>query len=338
MLGPDMNKMSSTDEREQCIVCGNVRPAKFFPDYGRKHLIFENGMPICEGCIKRALKEEDFRWDAVNKICQMIDLPFVPKVWQDTYDQLGENAFPAYCIKVRNSDDPNKINWKQYNDAFIEMRDNGTIEREIPGLSEVARARLKKKWGGAYDDEQLDYLERLYDGILATQSVNGALSGDQVIKLCKISELMDERIEAGEDIDKLQKTYEGLIKVGGFTPKNAKNINDFDSMGELCKWMEKQGWKNTFYDGATRDIVDETIKNMQAFTRRLYTEESGVGEEINQRIENLREANKMQNFYGSDIQATAEDLDDYENEGFNQLVGEDEDFEVDVQNGIARTL
>ena len=47
-------------------------------------------------------------------------------------------------------------------------------------------------------------------------------------------------------------------------------------MGELVKWFEKKGWRNRFYDNVTRDIVDETIKNLQAFNQRLYTNETGM--------------------------------------------------------------
>jgi hypothetical protein len=57
-------------------------------------------------------------------------------------------------------------------------------------------------------------------------------------------------------------SYDKLVKTAEFTPKNVKNINDFDSVGELIKWLEKKGWHNTFYDNVTRDVVDETMKNI----------------------------------------------------------------------------
>jgi hypothetical protein len=57
-------------------------------------------------------------------------------------------------------------------------------------------------------------------------------------------------------------SYDKLVKVAEFTPKNVKNASDFDSVGELAKWLEKGGWKNKFYDGVTRDVVDETMKNI----------------------------------------------------------------------------
>jgi len=80
-----------------------------------------------------------------------------------------------------------------------------------------------------------------------------------------ISLELESRIRAGADFDKLLTSYDKLVKVAEFTPKNAKNASDFDSVGELFRWLEKRGWKNKFFDGVTRDIVDETIKNIQSY-------------------------------------------------------------------------
>jgi hypothetical protein len=43
-----------------------------------------------------------------------------------------------------------------------------------------------------------------------------------------------------------------------------------------------------------RDVVDETIANIQAFNQRLYTNESGIGEEITRRLENLKTAQQLE--------------------------------------------
>ena len=68
----------------------------------------------------------------------------------------------------------------------------------------------------------------------------------------------------------------------------SKNANDFDSIGELALWLEKRGFANQFYDGATRDIIDETLKNMENWVQKLYINEGGIGEEISERIEQLK--------------------------------------------------
>ena len=165
--------------------------------------------------------------------------------------------------------------------------------------------------------------------MLLTQNINGALQGDQAIKICKISYEIDERIRAGEDFDKLLASYDKLVKTGEFTPKNVKNASDFESMGELCRWLEKKGFVNQFYDGETRDVVDETIKNIQSWNQKLYTNESGIGDEISQRIQSLKTAAELENYY--DLEQDT-DYDEYENEGFEQLFKDDE-FEADVDEG-----
>ena len=109
---------------------------------------------------------------------------------------------------------------------------------------------------------------------------------------------------------------------------NAKNASDFDSTGELWRWLEKRGWKNKFYDNVTRDIVDETIKNIQAYNQRLYTNESGIGDEISRRIDALKHAAEQESYY--DLTQT-ESLDEFENAGFEELFS-DADFEVDLDD------
>jgi hypothetical protein len=174
-------------------------------------------------------------------------------------------------------------------------------------------------------------LENLYSGLITTQNVNGALQVDQAIKICKMSYEIDNRIREGSDFDKLLASYDKLVKAAEFTPKNVKNINDFDSVGELIKWLEKRGWKNSFFDGVTRDIVDETIKNFQSFVQRLYINESNIGDEVTRRMEALKNVaalEKGDNYYGTDAN---HDLDSFEREGYEVTFdGEDDDFNAEL--------
>ena len=101
-------------------------------------------------------------------------------------------------------------------------------------------------------------------------------------------------------------------------------------MGELCRWLEKRGFINRFYDGETRDVVDETIKNIQSWNQRLYTNESGIGDEISQRIQALKTAAELESYY--DVDPNVDDYDNYENEGFEQLFS-DEEFAAELTGG-----
>ena len=163
------------------------------------------------------------------------------------------------------------MSWEEYFKEFKALEEANLIEEELHLFTEEKIKKLQDIWGANYDAYELNYLEKLYAGILKTQSVNGDLQEDQARKLCKISLEIDGRIRAGEDFDKLLKSYDTLVKIADFTPRNAKNANDLDSVGELFKWLEKRGWKNQYYNGVTKDIVDETLHNIQAYNQRLYT-------------------------------------------------------------------
>ena len=71
-------------------------------------------------------------------------------------------------------------------------------------------------------------------------------------------------------------------------------MNDIDSIGELIKWLEKRDYKCKFFDNVSRDIVDETMKNIESYNQRLYTNENGIGEEITRRIEALKSAQEQE--------------------------------------------
>lgn len=311
---------------KQCAKCGaSQTPDAFAPT---KSIFYGDGsLPICNSCVEDYLDQHDFDWKYVNKLCQWADIPFVPREWERLFEMNGSKAFGVYA-EVFAQSEYEDLGWEDYFQAFKDLKASGDIEDELPGIADQKRKQLQERWGANYDDEALRYLENLYSGLITTQNVNGALQIDQAIKICKMSYEIDNRIREGSDFDKLLASYDKLVKAAEFTPKNVKNINDFDSVGELIKWLEKRGWKNTFFDGVTRDIVDETIKNFQNFNQRLYTNESGIGEQITERINALRTAKQIEDetYYGTSKEY---DLDNYDNEGYARLV-KDEEFSVNL--------
>ena len=310
-----------------CAHCaGSFGPEGFAPT---KSIFYPDGViTICNDCIDKMINTQEGDWGFVNKLCQMVDIPFVPKEWQKIVDMNPVGAFYVYA-QIFQTSEYDGIGWSDYFEAFRTLREQQKLEEELPGLAEQKKEELRKKWGYNYDDEALAYLDDLYKGLLNTQNVNGKLQKDQAEKICKISYEIDCRIKEGSDFDKLLASYDKLVKAADFTPKNVKNINDFDTCGELIKWLEKTGWENGYYNNVPRDVVDETIANIQAFNQRLYTNESGIGEEITRRLEGLKQAQKLEqgDYYstGSEI----EDLDQYEVDGYDKLF-KDEEFNIDL--------
>lgn len=310
--------------------CQHCRQSFTSSNYAPTASIFysDGALPICNDCIQNWLEEQDFSWTAIDKLCQWSDIPFVPREWERLFEMNGATTFPIYA-EVFAQQEYEGIGWSDYHAAYLELKNRGLLENELPGLYEERQKELAKKWGANYDEEALGYLEDLYSGLMLTQNVNGKLSDDQAKKICKISYEIDCRIREGADFDKLLASYDKLIKAADFTPRNVKNINDFDSVGEVVKWLEKKGWRNKFYDNVTRDIVDETIKNIQNFNQRLYTNESGIGEQITERLNNLKIAKQIESesYYETNLEG---DLDNYDNDGYVQLMGEDDDFDAGI--------
>lgn len=313
-----------------CVRCGQTFGTEGFAP--TKSLFFPDGtISMCNDCVDHELAAHDWDWEYIDKLCQMADIPFVPREWERLREMTEQEVFYRYAT-VFLSSEYEGIGWSDYYKAFKELKQQGNIEEELPGIAEQRERELKEKWGGNYDMEALQYLEGLFNGLMTTQNVNGALQVDQAKKICKMSYEVDRRIEEGSDFDKLLSSYDRLVKAAEFTPKNVKNINDFDTFGEAIKWLEKRGWRNTFYDGVTRDIVDESMKNFQNFNQRLYTNESNIGEEITRRLEALKHTAAMENesYYGTDKQY---DLDAFEREGYEVVFeGEDDEFSAEVDD------
>lgn len=285
--------------------------------------IHNGSLPICRECIGQMIsneKDESKKWNLVNKLCQWADIPFIPEEWDKIYCTKGKDAFGIYCSIFR-SEPYNTLDWNMYNEVYLQLKEEQRLEDAIPTLKEKQMNDLRKKWGMSYDDEQLGYLESLHQGLITSQNIVGALNEDQALKLCKISLIIEEKIRAGVDFDKDLRAYDSLAKLSNLTPKNVKEANEFDSFGEVFAYLEKAGWMNKYYDGAVRDEVDNTEKNIKNWLRYLYVNESGVAEEIEERINNLK------------VAAELEDEEFDENE-FRQYMDEQnieqEDFKIEL--------
>jgi hypothetical protein len=87
--------------------------------------------------------------------------------------------------------------------------------------------------------------------------------------------------------------------------------------------MEKTGTVLPYYDNVVKDEVDYTIKNMKNWLRYLYVNETGVGEEIDERINNLRAAAELED----------DDFDEQDFRRFSKAIEEDdeeEEFRIDI--------
>ena len=230
---PNIPKPTSAAGTKRCEKCGRIIPASQF---SRAHSEFyvDGLLPWCNECIAERIDTADGNWEIVDRICMWAGIPFIVKEWERIRAiTLPSETWPTYA-KIFNSQDYVSLNWGDYFRQYKRLKEVGLIEEELPEIREQRYKDLRRKWGENYDDDELNQLEDLYNGLLNTQNINGALQIDQAKKLCKISLEIDHRIVAGDkEADKFISSYDKIIKSAEFTPKNAKNATDFDSFAEV---------------------------------------------------------------------------------------------------------
>lgn len=230
-MKPKINYTPPFTSRE-CARCHKIYDSSHF--IKANSFFFDGYVNICNDCVMEYLREHEFSWEYLDKLCQALDIPWIPSEYERLREQYGEDAFLSYAAFFSEAEYEN-LNWGDYFEEFKKLQEAGVIVDELPLLQDSRRQELKEKWGFNYDDEALHYLESLYDGLLLTQNITGALQIDQAKKLCRISLELDARIRDGSEIDKMIASYDKLVKTAEFTPKNVKNASDFDSIGELIK-------------------------------------------------------------------------------------------------------
>lgn len=304
-----------------CYKCKNEKTTAHYIAVNSQ--LFNGSLPICRECLSKiiAAAPVEERWNTVDKICQWADVPFIPGEWEKIYQSNGKDALGVYIAIFRNEEYKN-LDWEMYNKVYLELLEENRVEDAIPELREKQIKDWHRKWGMDYDEQQLEYLENLHQGLLNSQNVVGALNEDQALKLCKISLIIEEKIRAGLDFSKELKSYDSLATLSNLTPKNVKDANEFDSFGEVYAYLEKTGWVNKYYDGAVRDEVDNTEKNIKNWIRYLYVNETDIAEEIEQRINNLKVA--------AELEGEVFDESEFRDYMNNETQDIKEDFKIDI--------
>ena len=307
----------------RCIKCNIEKNLiQFLPT--KSKLFDEQFSTICRDCAARAIDNvpKEKRWKVVNKLCQWMDIPFLPQQWNELYEKNGFDAFGMYVSMFKNQE-YETLDWETYNIMFLKLKEEERVEDAIPELKKNKLKLKRQRWGIDYDEIELEYLDNLYNGIVSTQSVVGSEQEDKAKKLCKIALRIEDKIRAGGDIDKDIRSYDMLSKSANFTPKSSESGEDFDSLGELFAYLEDSGWINKYYQDEIKDIVDETIKQYSLWVQNLYIKETGMAEEIQERIEQLKVLKDLiDEQYERDIQTAldVESEDELSNEEFNPEV------------------
>ena len=240
----------------------------------------------------------------------------------------GELQEPQYAPEVFGEQEP---------EDYFAMQ-SGADTSFDDDLTDEDRTYLRLKWGKAYKPEEWIRLEQLYNEMMESYDIQSAGHIDTLKLICKTSLKANQLIDIGdvEGFQKMSKVYDNLMKSGKFTAaQNKAEAGEYvDSIAELVELCEKQGYIERFYSDGPNDKVDETIKDMQRYTKTLIERETNLSVLIEQAVkQNIQEdaADKedTDEIIFDDVDEVEKELTDKDFVDFSEfLEEEDEEWEV----------
>jgi hypothetical protein len=257
----------------------------------------------------------------MDKLCQWADYPFFPDKWMPLVSRGGTKELTKYVETYCLAEAYHGIGWSEINEEWRKIVSEGNAITKLPLLNEQKLSELREFWGSDYKDDEIIRMEKEYQDLKRTFNLTTIPQKTSALNLCKLSLRISSKISNNGEIDKDIKSYNELLKIGGFTVENSNKMGDFESLGEVYAYLEKTGWVNRYYDGAIKDDVDKTIANSQAFNRRLVLGETSMREQAEQKLANLGLGNTLE-----DGISEAE-LRHYEEEGLDEVLASSFDEE-----------
>lgn len=300
-----------------CGICSKPKLLQEFVPAGANTIFQKDTLStVCYDCVCEIIEFNDL--DAVNKLCQFLDIPFLANDWLNLYKSTDNKRkiLEDYIKTVRNSEYSN-ASWKEYTLLWDKARETDAVLSKLPTLSADLFIYLRKKWG-SYDDFGVeDYLkmESYEKNTLNYYNFRDEARRDMIRKLALVSVLIDKKLAAGDtrEVSTLISSYQSLMKESGIQNAVQNDTETIESLSELIAFLEEHGWLMDYKVTETRDVVDATIRNFQQYVAGLV---SGSGEEITQ----MYNAKLMEEQAGTSI--NEEDIESM----FEAQEAEDEQF------------
>lgn len=256
---------------------------------------------MCLTCLEKLIDPKDL--NQVDKMCQWLDIPFFVNEWTRIWNAAKERTLHVYVKLLSDNPSYTSLDWSTVNEKWQDAETCGTLIDNVPIVAEGWRREMMRKWPSDQerDDEDYHYLENFYNDLCTTQNLVSATQRDDAKRLCEVGLLATKKIRAGLDAKNEMAIYHNIVKTEGFEPKNAKNIGDFDSVGELYTWLEKRGWKPKWHT-EPQDSVDFTIKNIQKYLQRLVAGEGALADQVENRRKQLELANRLEEDYDTPLE------------------------------------
>jgi hypothetical protein len=119
----------------------------------------------------------------------------------------------------------------------------------------------------------------LFVNTLKAHDISNPMQIDAIKKACKISIALDNAIVEGDSkqMNELSKAYQNFIKTAKIDDIiTAASKDVISNVAELVDFIERNGYEFKYYDNVSRDIVDESIKDIKSYIRQFISTTTGL--------------------------------------------------------------
>lgn len=269
---------------KKCIKCGNITPPEEFP-IALSPVLEGRGL-VCFSCIDKLIATTD-NINMVEEVCRHLGLAFFPDEWFRLAEEWNGVPTKHYFRLWEDVEWQNKNDWREMAELWRERIKTGSAIEEVDVMKDAHYEKLSRKWRvqrSTLGYEDLLWLENYEQSMCSDYNIKGRDKLDQLRKICKISFLLENALDVGDDIKDLMKAYNDLMKVAAFEENQTAMSGHISSISEMVKMFEDRGFKPRFYRNEKKDIVDETLADMQEFTRRLILGEPTLPDIVAQKM------------------------------------------------------
>ncbi len=269
---PKLTKKEPVKSPNTKKVCDNCkREISSTQFYNTNSVLSVDGkLNICKNCVRSMIDYN--RIETVYKILQLLDIPFLYSYWRSALESNSEDPWSSY-IRMANSkiNEFKKRTWKDskfepdsINPVKLNMNQQIAFENHFDVTNEMIL-----KWGNKYESEDYYQLEKFYNEMERTNTIETTQDMVYLKKLAVISLKMDKELEEG-NYDEVKKLGDLFSKYMADSKFRAMDKTDADKFGGIRRFsdiyveVEKDDfippWE--YYrkiNGAKQDIVDKTI-------------------------------------------------------------------------------
>jgi len=227
---------------------------------------------ICITCINKLIDYNNMK--QFGLFCRTMNLPFSPNLYMSLTNSFKDRSLLEY-VRILVDDDE-----FEYSDRMDEIYnlikeewDLVRTHRDFLGKLALIKDdfidRSKTKWDGSYTFEEFLSMEDTFIKTIKLFNIDDPIRINLVKMVCKLEQKINKEINFSEDDKGL--ILKGLIDSQQKILKAAK-LNDsaelakegtISTVSDLYFYMEKNGFKFTFYDNVERDIVDKTMADIK---------------------------------------------------------------------------